>query len=101
MYSQLTPKGVRIPNGFAVSAYAYHYFLDKVGLTRKVREILQDLDIGNIAELQKRGRLIRQLIEEKEFPSELSEAIADAYSSLEKEYYQNVDVAVRRYILMT
>ncbi len=27
MYSNLTKKGVKIPNGFAVTAYAYRYFL--------------------------------------------------------------------------
>ena len=28
MYRQLTGKGVRVPNGFAVTAYAYHHLLD-------------------------------------------------------------------------
>jgi len=27
MFQKLTPKGVRIPNGFAVTAHAYHYLM--------------------------------------------------------------------------
>ena len=29
MYRNLTKEGVKIPNGFAVTAYAYNYFLEK------------------------------------------------------------------------
>lgn len=30
MYQQLTAKGVSVPNGFAVTAQAYFYFIDEV-----------------------------------------------------------------------
>ena len=29
MYKNLTKKGVNIPNGFAITAYAYNYFLEE------------------------------------------------------------------------
>jgi pyruvate,water dikinase len=29
MYTNLTPKGVNIPNGFAITAYAYRYLLEQ------------------------------------------------------------------------
>ena len=35
MYRLLTPQGVKIPNGFAVTAYAYRYLLDKTGAQKK------------------------------------------------------------------
>ncbi|HDZ77891.1 MAG TPA: hypothetical protein ENH39_01120, partial [Gammaproteobacteria bacterium] len=31
MYRELTPQGVKIPNGFAITADAYRYMLDKAG----------------------------------------------------------------------
>jgi pyruvate,water dikinase len=31
MYTNLTKKGINIPNGFAISAYSYFYLLDKTG----------------------------------------------------------------------
>jgi len=41
MYANLTPLGVRIPNGFAITAAAYRHFLDRAGLTRKIRAALK------------------------------------------------------------
>jgi len=37
MYSNLTPKGIRIPNGFAITAYAYRYFLEKAGIKDQIK----------------------------------------------------------------
>ena len=39
MYRELTPKGVRVPDGFAVTAEAYWHFLRSAGLDRQIREI--------------------------------------------------------------
>jgi len=41
MYVNLTSKGIRIPNGFAVTAHAYRYFLDKAGIKDKIRDIIK------------------------------------------------------------
>ena len=41
MYRNLTRKGVKIPNGFAVTAHAYNYFLEKAGIKDEIRRILQ------------------------------------------------------------
>ena len=35
MYRILTKKGVKIPNGFAVTAYAYQYLTEKTGIKKK------------------------------------------------------------------
>lgn len=95
MYRHLTPKGVRIPNGFAVTAYAYRYLLDKTGAAQKIRDILADLDTSNMDNLAERGHKVRSLIRSLEFPDELRDAIVEAYSHLEKEYGASTDVAVR------
>src|SRR6185503_243631 len=62
MYSLLTPKGVRVPNGFAVTASAYFYFLEKAGIRDEIKEILSDLDTTNMANLAARGLKVRQTI---------------------------------------
>jgi pyruvate, water dikinase len=46
MYCELTPQGVRIPNGFAITAEAYRYVLREAGLDTKIQQILGDLDTG-------------------------------------------------------
>jgi len=32
MYTTLVSRGIRVPNGFVVTAYAYRYFIEKAGL---------------------------------------------------------------------
>jgi pyruvate,water dikinase len=49
----------------------------------------------DIADLQRRGAAVRQIILSKRFPSDLEDAIASAYGSLESIYGVDVDVAVR------
>mgnify|MGYP003981328527 CR=1 FL=1 len=39
MYSKLTKKGVAIPNGFAVTAQAYDYFVTSTGVKKQIKEI--------------------------------------------------------------
>lgn len=95
MYKNLTPKGVKIPNGFAVTAYAYHYLLENAGVKDKIKEILSDLDTADLHNLQERGGKVRHLIRELEFPQELKDAIVGGYSNLCKDYEENTDVAVR------
>jgi len=95
MYRNLSPKGVSIPNGFAVTAHAYTYLLKKSKAMDKIREILSDLDTHDMDNLQERGARVRNLIRSLEFPDELYKEIAKAYVKLEGEYGKNVDVAVR------
>ncbi|MBU4246385.1 MAG: phosphoenolpyruvate synthase [Nanoarchaeota archaeon] len=95
MYSNLTKKGVNIPNGFAVTAQAYKLFLKESGIEKRMREILSDLDVGNLKNLQARGKKVRKTILAAEFPAELKKEIAASYKTLCKEYGPNTDVAVR------
>ncbi len=95
MYSLLTPKGVRIPNGFAVTAAAYFYFLEKAGIRDRIHEILSDLNTSNIKNLQTRGAKVRQTILNATLPDDLQDAIVKNYRKLEKEFFKNVDVAIR------
>ena len=95
MYSNLTSLGINIPDGFAVTATAYRFFMEKSGLAQKIEKILDGLDTGNIKDLQARGKKIRNEIVAASFPDELKNAITDAYVELEKTYGKNVDTAVR------
>lgn len=95
MYQTLTPKGVKIPNGFAVTAYAYRYFLDHAGLHDQIQAQLDTIDYSNVRSLQKAGKKIRQLITRAKLPEDLVKAVSEAYGHLEKQYDKHVDVAVR------
>jgi pyruvate, water dikinase len=95
MYRLLTPKGVRIPNGFAVTAYAYRYLLDNTGAKDKIRDILKDLDTTNMDNLAEHGHKVRELIRNLEFPADLRSAIIEAYGHMCIQYGPNTDCAVR------
>ena len=95
MYRTLTKKGVNIPYGFAVTAYAYRYFLKKAKIQNKIRQIFSDLDTHNLRNLAEKGRNVRKTILEAELPEELQNAITRAYKNLCKKYGRNADVAVR------
>lgn len=95
MISELSSLGVEIPNGFAVTAAAYNYFLDSTGLREKINKILSGLNINNISELKEKGKKIRKLIMDADLPEDLQERIRFAYGQLEEEYNEGVDVAVR------
>jgi len=59
MYRQLAPQGVRIPNGFAVTAEGYRDFLEQTGLDQQIVDLLSDLDIEQVDNLRERGHKVR------------------------------------------
>ena len=82
MYRLLTPKGVPIPNGFAVTATAYRHFLETTGTQQRVADILSDLDTRDLSNLQERGRRCRDAILAAEFPQSLKDAIIEGYRNM-------------------
>lgn len=87
---------IKIPPGFAITAYAYRYVLEKAGVLNKLKAVLHGLNIHDSQALEKAGEKARKIIRDCELPSELQDAIAKAYqklSSLCK--VENLDVAVR------
>jgi len=95
MIRTLGEKGVNVPSGFAITAYAYKYMIEKAGIDTKIREILSDLNTHDVHNLAERGGKIRNLIKSTPIPPELEEVIRQEYRNMEKRYGENVDVAVR------
>ena len=95
MYRNLTEEGVRVPNGFAVTATAYRHVLEANGLEEKLHALLDDLDYDNVKMLQERGAACRKLIQEAEVPEDLKKQILAGYAELKKEYGEDVSLAVR------
>ncbi len=96
MYCELTSKGINVPNGFALTAHAYDYFIAHSKLHIKIQNILRKIKKGNVGSLHKHGSEIRHLILDSDFPEDLVKEIKEAYEKLSKQYKtNNVDVAVR------
>lgn len=95
MIQQLQSKGVKVPTGFATTAYAYRFFIQGAGLETKLRQIFADLDVEDVNNLRQCGKQARTLMLQTPFPEELEKAIAQAYEDLCNQYGADTDVAVR------
>ena len=95
MYRELVPKGILIPNGFAITASAFFEFLAYTSVDRSIQDILQGLDTHDILDLQARGKSCRQAIIAAPFPTHLEQAIREAYGQLCRGSIKPLDVAVR------
>lgn len=97
MYQHMAAKGVAIPNGFAITAHAYNYFLEQTGTRQQIEDILQTLDTSDLKNLQEHGHRIRDVILKAELPEDLQQAIEAAYKELctVEGTGEDMDVAVR------
>jgi pyruvate,water dikinase len=95
MIHHLTDLGIKVPDGFAVTAEGYRFFLRETGLEEKIRDLLEELDTSEMKNLAKIGSEIRGLIRHAELPESLEKKIHAAYTNLEKEYGAGCAVAVR------
>jgi pyruvate,water dikinase len=95
MFQELTAQGVRVPNGFAVTAEAYRTMLDKAGAWEHLHEALDGLNPNDVQDLARRGAAAREIIYSAPLPSDLQEEILSAYTQLKREYGPTLTVAVR------
>lgn len=100
MVRELVPRGIRVPDGFAVTAEAYRYFLRANKLDDAIRSSFADLDTRDLDNLRRCGSRVRQLILDAAFPQDLERVIVAAYERLEREAVgrdatARLDVAVR------
>lgn len=95
MYRALKDQGVRVPNGFAVTADAYRYLLGHAGVEGKLRELLGTVKDDDVSTLTAAGAQARKLVYEADFPEDLKQEILRSYKELKEEYGNNLSLAVR------
>jgi pyruvate,water dikinase len=95
MFRELAPKGVKVPDGFAITSDAYRHFLRSAGLDEEITRLLRGLDTSDMDNLRQRGSLVRHAILAAELPADLEGAILTAYAELQGSDAEPVDVAVR------
>ena len=96
MIRELSPLGVKVPEGFATTSEAYWYFLEHNGLKEAIAQELEGLDVENPTALQRASRRLRNLILKGEYPQDLREEILEAYRRLSEEAgEEEIPVAVR------
>jgi pyruvate,water dikinase len=95
MYMNLNSLGIKVPNGFAVTAKGYWAFIHHNNLFESLQHILDELNIHNFHNLSEVGEKARKLILNGEFPNDLKVEIISAYHKLNKESGDNKSYAVR------
>lgn len=82
MVNKLSGIGVDVPDGFAVTVSAYHYFLEENKLREKLHTLLSAIDPVSLHNLPDIAAQCRQLVREAQMPSRLREEIISAYQQL-------------------
>ena len=95
MIRHLTPYGIRIPDGFAVTVEAWHEFLSSNNLAEKIGQICNSLDPKTLETLPEVGQTCRSLVLAGTLPENVSNAISKAYMDMAKKYGGSPSVAVR------
>ena len=83
MVRELSGRGVKVPDGFAITADGYRHFIREAGLDGFIRRVLADLDTGNMVNLSERGRAVREAIRAAVLPRDLQDEISAAYGRLQ------------------
>ncbi|MDB5779151.1 MAG: phosphoenolpyruvate synthase, partial [Polaromonas sp.] len=95
MVRELGAQGVRVPNGFAVTAGAYRHLLDQSHAWGGLHEALDGLDVKDVDDLARRARRARDIIHGAALPDGMVGEINEAYARLRAEYGEQVTLAVR------
>ncbi len=95
LYATLAAEGVRVPNGFALTAQAYREALTAANAWDELRALLSGFDHHNVAVLAERAARAREIVYQATGGHQLREVIVGAYRELGKEGGKNVAVAVR------
>ena len=95
MVRELTPLGVQVPGGFAITAEGFRAFIEAAGLRPTLEELLAGLDKENLEDFARRGRALREAVYAAPLPADLAAEIRSAYAELEEQYGAHTDVAVR------
>lgn len=96
MVQNLSRLGVRVPDGFAITADAYRLHLERAGIAQEIYQRLDSLDFKDVGALARTGAEVRKLIRQATLPPEIVEQASAAYRELSRQSGESeTDVAVR------
>ncbi len=87
--------GLMVPDGFAITTYAYDTFIKENDLYEKIRKELSILDLSDQQGIESTSKKIQYIINESNLPECLLDAFNRAYSILEQSAGRLVRLAIR------
>jgi len=95
MFCTLSPKGIIVPDGFAVTSEGYWNFLEHNKIVPQLSSLLSQLDSKTFNNLSDIGSKARKFLLEASFPKELKDEIIIAYKQLRERSGNPISLAVR------
>ena len=95
MFRELMPLGVRIPDGFAVTAQAYRDALDAAGAWGELHALLDGLDKRDTGVLARAGARAREIVYAAPMPAAVEQQLREAWRALKSQVGPDLSVAVR------
>jgi pyruvate,water dikinase len=87
MYRELTGQGVRVPNGFAVTAQAFRDALAAAGAWDELHGLLDGLDKRAVERLAEVGARCREIVYAAGLPAAVRDQVLAAYRRLGEQYW--------------
>jgi pyruvate,water dikinase len=84
-----------VPEGFAVTAYAFERFMKENGLSAPIARELSRISSDSLEEFEEAGSKIRSLISNASVPDEIRGPLMEAYHGLEAKSHKGVLIAMR------
>ena len=95
MFQQLKPLGVRVPDGFAVTAVAYRDALEAADAWPELQRLLNKLDKTDTVALARAGARAREIVYSAAMPTAVEQQLREAWRTLKAASGENLSVAVR------
>ncbi len=95
MFRELMPLGVRIPDGFALTAETYREALDAVGAWDELHRLLDGLDKRDVGALARAAGRCRELVYATPLPAAAEKQLREAWRALKARVGPDLSVAVR------
>jgi len=95
MFQRLARLGVRVPDGFAVTAQAYRDALDAAGVWAELHALLDRLDKRDTDALARAGARAREIVYGAPMPAAVEQQLRAAWRALKAQLGEDLSVAVR------
>lgn len=96
MFQHLTKQGIKVPDGYVVTAQAYHEFIDQNQIRQSLERLIRQLDTVAFENLAETGKQIRQLFLNGALPAAVLEDVLVGFEELKQRYgNDDIQVAVR------
>jgi pyruvate,water dikinase len=86
---------LKVPAGFAITAYAYHRFIEYNDLRSEINRLMQSVDSNDIEAMYRLNAKLNQMIVKAELPHDLETTIMAAWQRIEEDAGGKITAAVR------